>query len=138
MCDGVLLLVVNLLIVFLTSLGCKLISTISQKLFGTKEAAITCGHQPQTHYSKCLLWWSYIKIKMTIFGAHMDSETLFSNSTAPLGYGSHKLKITAINSNPGHMEMEQYDKNLRFKKINAQDINFEHVTSTHSHTTIYN
>jgi len=45
MCDGVLLLVVNLLIVFLMSLGCKLISTISQKLFGTKEAAITYGHQ---------------------------------------------------------------------------------------------
>jgi hypothetical protein len=62
---------------------------------------------------------------MTIFGAHMDSEPLFSNSTALLGYGSHKIKITAINSNPGHTEIEQYDKNLRFKKINAQNINFD-------------
>jgi hypothetical protein len=43
----------------------------------------------------------------------------------PLRYGSHKMKITAINSNPGHTEIEQYDKNLRFKKINAQDINFD-------------
>jgi hypothetical protein len=81
----VLLLIVNLLIVFLTSLGCKLISTVSQKLFGTKEAAITYGHQQKTQYSKCALCWSYINIKMTIFGAHMDSETLFNNSTAPLG-----------------------------------------------------
>jgi hypothetical protein len=62
---------------------------------------------------------------MTIFGTHMDSETLFSNSTAPLGYGSHKMKITAINSKPGHTEIEQYDKNLRFKKISAKDINFD-------------
>jgi len=63
---------------------------------------------------------------MTIFGTYMDSETLFNNSTAPLGYGPHKLKISTINSNPrGHMEIEQYDKNVRFKKINAQGINFD-------------
>ena len=78
MCDGVLL-----LIVFLMSLGCKLISTISQKLFGTKEAAITYDHQQKTRYSKCVLCWSYMKIKMTIFGMNLDSETLFNNSTAP-------------------------------------------------------
>ena len=92
----------------------------------------------KTHYSKCLLWWSYIKIKMTIFGTYMDSETLFNNYTAPLGYESHKLKITAINSNPGHMGIEQYDRNLRFKKINAQDINFDWACDihplTHYHT----
>ena len=35
------------------------------------------------------------------------------------------MKITAINSKPGHTEIEQYDKNLRFKKINTQDINFD-------------
>ena len=39
----------------------------------------------KTHYSKCLLWWSYIKIKMTIYGTYMDSETLFNNYTAALG-----------------------------------------------------
>jgi hypothetical protein len=103
------LLVVNLT-VFLTSLGCKLISTNSQKLFGTKEAALTYGCPQKTQYSKCILCWSYIKIKMTIFGAYMDSGTLFNNSIALLGYGSHKLKITAINSNPGHMELKEHEK----------------------------